>query len=296
MKTGIYLSVIFFIFISLAKAQKPITITDDTIKFGNTLCPGIWVDIPEVNVEAARANWKKTIEKGSKSKAIINGSEITIFGALLKDISETPINIFSALKNNDSVVKLFVAVELQRDVFTSINSKEHEQMKSMAKQFSKDQYIEVAEEQLSAQESKLKDLEKELASLRKDKKKLDEMIQSSNASIAQENYQIASVKKSIEVTDNALDAKSTELSTMANDDSKKAVQSEVKNLQKEKKSNLKKISASENRISKANDAIKDSNNAISLNLKHQEDVSFKINTQKLEVKKYSEKLKTIESY
>ncbi|MCO5264462.1 MAG: hypothetical protein M9948_01035 [Lentimicrobium sp.] len=101
MKTGIYLSVIFFIFISLAKAQKPITITDDTIKFGNTLCPGIWVDIPEVNVEAARANWKKTIEKVRNQK-LINGSEITIW-ALLKDDYD-PDKHIERFKNNDSVV------------------------------------------------------------------------------------------------------------------------------------------------------------------------------------------------
>ncbi|MHC1776835.1 MAG: hypothetical protein AB9834_15640 [Lentimicrobium sp.] len=296
MRTGIYIALLFFTMISAANAQKPLTITDDSVKFGNTLCPGIWIDIPETKLETVRSSWIKYIEKGTKSKAIVTGNEITLFGALLSDISEAPVNIFSAAEGKDSLVRLFAALELKRDEFTMINSKEHEQLKKAVKQFAKDQYVKVAEDQLSVQESKLKDLEKELSSVRKEKEKLEKEIQSANTSISEEKYKIQTVQKELNVTEAALDAKSTELSTMADGDAKKALQSEVKDLQKKKKENMKDISSSENKISKANTLIKDNNSAIEANLKQQDEFGKKVSDQKLEVKKYSEKLKTIESY
>jgi len=296
MKTSLFISLLILISLSTARAQKPLTITEDSVKFGNTQCPGVWVDIPEAKIETVRGNWIKTIEKGTKSKALVTGSEITIFGAILKDITEAPVNIFSNIQAGEDVVKLFVAVELKRDEFTSIGSKEREQMKAWVKEFAKDQYVKITKDQLSEQESKLKGLEKELASMRKDKEKLEKEIQSANTSISEENYKIATVRKEMEVTDASLDARATDLSTMADGDAKKTAQSEVKTLEKKKKDNLKSIGTSENKKAKANNLIQDNNNGISLNLKQQDDLGNKINDQKMEVKKYSDKLKTIESY
>ncbi len=296
MRTGIYIALLIFTMLSATQAQKPLTITDDSFKFGNTLCPGIWIDIPETKLETVRGNWIKYIEKGTKSNALVTGNEITLFGALLKDISEALVNIFSAVEGKDSLVRLFVSLELKRDEFTKINSKEHEQLKKAVKQFAKDQYVKVAEEQLSAQESKLKDLEKELSSMRKEKEKLEKEIQSANTSISEEKYKIETFQKEMKVTESALDAKSTELSTMADGDAKKAVQSEVKDLQKKKKENMKDIGSSENKISKAETLIRDNKSAIETNLKQQDELGDKISNQNLEVKKFSDKLKTIESF
>jgi len=296
MKTGIYIALLLIVSFSAAKAQKPLTMTDDSVKFGNTMCPGVWVDIPEVKLETVRSEWKKAVEKGTKSNALVAENEITIFGAILKDISDVPVNIFSEVQLQDSLVRLFSAVELSRDEFTKVNSREHEQLKKMLNQFAKDQYLKVAQDQLSKEESTLKDLEKELSSIRKEKEKLEKEIQSANTTISEEDYKLISVKKAMEVTDADLDIKSTELSTMADGDAKKALQSEVKDLQKAKKSQLKEIGSSESKISKSNTLIEDNKNAITENLKKQEEFSEKINTQNLQVDKFTKKLKTIESY
>lgn len=296
MRTGIYITLLLIVAFSAAKAQKPLTMTDDSVKFGNTMCPGVWVDIPEVKLETVRSEWKKAVEKGTKSNALVAENEITIFGAILKDISDVPVNIFSEVQLQDSLVRLFSAVELSRDEFTKVNSREHEQLKKMLNQFAKDQYLKVAQDQLSKEESTLKDLEKELSSIRKEKEKLEKEIQSANTTISEEDYKLISVKKAMEVTDADLDIKSTELSTMADGDAKKALQSEVKDLQKAKKSQLKEIGSSESKISKSNTLIEDNKNAITENLKKQEEFSEKINTQNLQVDKYTKKLKTIESY
>jgi len=296
MRTRVFLSLIIIFSMVTAQAQKPLKITDDSVKFGNTLCPGIWIDIPEVNIEIIRAAWIKTIEKGTKSKAIVTGQEITLFGALLKDITEAPVNIFSSIEGRDSVVRLFTALELKRDEFTLINSSEHEQLKIYVKQFAKDRYIKVAEDQLSAEESKLKNLTKELSSMRKVKEKLEKEIQSANTTISEENYKVSSTKKELAETEASLDDKSSELSTMPEGEAKKAVQTEVKDLQKQKKEQLKSISNSEIRISRSKTLIQDNDTKITQNLKDQEDLVIKTNLQEAEVKKYTDKLNTIKSY
>jgi chromosome segregation ATPase len=296
MRTGIYIALLFFTMIFKAHAQKPLTISYDSVKFGNTLCPGIWIDIPEVQLEKVRGEWKKAIEKGTKSKSLTTGNEITLFGAMIKEIYDSPVNVFSLLKSQDSLVKLFVSVEMKRDEFTTSGSKEHEKLKAFAKQFAKDQYAKVAKDQLSEQESKLKNQEKELASMRKDKEKLEKDIQSANTSISQEEYKIATAKKEMAVTDGTLDAAGTELSTMADGDAKKAKQSEVKDLQKKKKEQMKNVSTSESKISKSKQTIADSENAITLNLAKQDEQINIINAQKIVVSRFAAKLKTIESY
>ncbi|KAF0199345.1 MAG: hypothetical protein FD166_468 [Bacteroidetes bacterium] len=296
MRTRVFLSLIIILSMVTAQAQKPLKITDDSVKFGNTLCPGIWIDIPEVNIEIIRAAWIKTIEKGTKSKAIVTGQEITLFGALLKDITEAPVNIFSSIEGRDSVVRLFTALELKRDEFTLINSSEHEQLKIYVKQFAKDRYIKVAEDQLSAEESKLKNLTKELSSMRKVKEKLEKEIQSANTTISEENYKVSSTKKELAETEASLDDKSSELSTMPEGEAKKAVQSEVRDLQKQKKEQLKSISNSEIKISRSKTLIQDNDTKITQNLKDQEDLVIKTNLQEAEVKKYTDKLNTIKSY
>lgn len=296
MKTVIYLALLCIISLPAVQAQKPITINDDSYKFGNTMCPGIWVDIPEANLETVQKAWIKVLEKGTKSNVLQTGSEITIFGAMMKDISEVPVNIFSEIHGEDSVVRLFAAVELTRDEFTAIDSKEHEQLKKTVKHFAREQYLKVAEVQLSTEESTLRDLEKDLASLRRNKEKHEKDIQWANTTISEENYKITAVKKEMVNTDASLEARSAELSSMAEGDAKKAKQSEIKALQKKKKDHLKDVSASENKISKANATLVDSNNAIPQNIKQQEEQVLKINAQKLVVNKFTGKLNTIKSY
>ncbi len=83
---------------------------------------------------------------------------------------------------------------------------------------------------------------------------------------------------------------------MEEGEAKKAVQSEVKDMQKQKKEQLKAISNSENKTMKSKTLIQDNNNEITKNLKAQDDLNEKISIQETEVRKYADKLKTIESY
>jgi len=296
MKTFLCATLLIVSSLSLSYAQKPINITDDSYKFGNSMCDGIWVDIPEVELKSVQSNWKKLIEKGTKSKALVTDNEITIFGAQLSDIYASPINIFSAIDTKDTTLRLFVAAELSRDEFAAVNSEEYEQLKKMVKQFAKDQYIKVAKDQLSSQESALKSLQKELSSAKKDKDKLEKEIQSANTSISEETYKIASVQKDLASTDASIESVSSGLNGMSDGDAKKQAESELKSLQKKKKEDEKSLTTSENKIVKAKNVIEENTTAISENIKKQEEITGKIDKQTLVVSKYTNKLQTIENY
>ncbi len=296
MKLYLYIFIIFIISISAVKAQKPITLVEDSMKFGTRFFPGFWLTIPETKPEIIKKNWTKAIEKGTKSKVSSNKYEMTLFGAIISEISDGSINIMSMVVDGDSLTKLFVSVETKRDVFIERTSDEYENLSTYLNKFAKGQYILVAKDQLSVEESKLKSLEKGLKSSRKVKARFEKNIQASKVSISEQHDKITGIKKELEILNDKIDYSSSLLSTMDDGDAKKAKKSELKDLQKKKKTLLKSINTSENKISKSNTAISDNTQNIKMNEADQKELTDKITQQKLTVNRFQQKLKTIEDY
>ncbi|GAP42208.1 hypothetical protein TBC1_11337 [Lentimicrobium saccharophilum] len=296
MKKLFYPLIILSLLMSFANAQKPITFNDDSQVFGNVDFPGIWVSIPEANAETVMKNWQKAIQKGTKSKVSVNGMDASLFGALIKDVYEGPVNIESRIKNQDSLVLLFAGVELRRGEFAEKGTHEYDRLKAYLKDFAKSEYLKVAEDQLAAEEKKLKEMEKELSKTRKGKAKMEKTVQSSNNTIAAENDKISSLRKQLTVSDEQIDHISSRLSETQDAEAKKSWQSEMKTAQKKKKSQLKAINSSENKIAKAKDRIRDTKNTIDLNLGSQDQMSVRINEQKMIVSQYQNKVRTIQGY
>lgn len=296
MKPFFYILAIILFSFSVVIAQKPITLTEDSVKFGNRFFPGFWLTIPEAKPEVVKTNWIKAIEKGTKSKVNFKNNEMTLFGALLPNFTKGSVNIMSKVESGDSLTQLFVSVETVRDVFVGETSEEYNKLSAYLKKFGKDQYIIVAKDQLSTEESKLKAMEKELKSARKEKEKFDKSIQSSKVNITQQNDKITGINKEIEMLDIKIDNSSTLLSTMDDGDAKKTKKSELKALQKKKKGLLKDINSAENSISKANTGIGDNTKNIELNEVTQKELADKITQQKLALSRFQKKLKTIEAY
>ena len=296
MKQFLYLVAILVLSFNQGKAQKPILIESDSVKFGIRYFPGFWLTMPETKSEVVRTNWVKAIEKGTKSKVSTNKNEMTLFGALLTNVAPGSINIMSKVENGDSVTRLFVSVETARDVFVSETSEEYDKLNTYLKKFGRDQYIIVAKGQLSAEETKLKELDKMLKTTRKDKDKLEKGIQSARVRITEEKDNIRAANQELDILDIKINNASTLLSTMEEGDVKKEKKSELKTLQKKKKSLLKSINSSENIISKAYTTIQDHETNIETHEKSQKEIAEKIADQKLTLSRFQKKLKTIEAY
>ncbi|GAB1404294.1 hypothetical protein MASR1M74_14730 [Lentimicrobium sp.] len=281
--------------ILMVKGQQAIVVKYDSLLFGETRCPGLWVNIPESSIADIEKDWKKKLEKGTKSKVLNKENEMTIFGAQWGDISPEPVNVFSRFKEADSASRLFVAVELKRDEFITKQSPQYTALENMLVSFAKDKYLSVANDQLANESKKLKDLEKNLESLRKNKQKLESQIKTEQTAIDQENYRMVTTQKELEEINKNLTLMATELATL-DEAERKSKEAEIKNLEKQKKSNLKNISSSESKVSKSTDSIADKNTAIAINLKEQSEVMTAIADQTMVVRKYESKVNTIKSY
>jgi len=296
MKYFLYSLFVFFIGISAVKAQKPITLAEDSVKFGNRYFPGFWLTVPEVKQETVKTSWIKAIQKGTKSKVATDNNEMSLFGAILPDFAKGSVNIMSKTVDQDSLTMLFVSIETSRDNFVSSSSEEYAKLNKYLKKFAKDQYVISAKKQLAVQQDILTDLEKGLRSARKNKMKFEKGIQSSEVRITGQNDNIASKNKELEILEIRIGNSSATLSTMEDGDAKKVKKSEFKDLQKKKKSLSKDINTANNTISKAKTSIEDNRTDIESNMVKQKELGDKIIEQKLVVAKFQQKLKTIEAY
>ena len=295
MNRFIHFALIFLTTASVAIAQKPITLSPDSVKFGSRYYPGFWLGIPEARAADVKADWIKAIEKGTKSKVTTDRNEMTLFGAIIPNFTKGSVNILSKIAEKDSLSLLFVSVETARDNFVYTNSEEYEALSKFLKKFGKTQYTATAKKQLADEETKLQDLEKELKTTRKNKEKLEKNIQSAQVKITGQNDKIKSIEQELSALDIKINNASSALSVLDEGDAKKAKKSELKSLQKTKKNLLKESNSAESTIAKANTSITDSKNAIEQNLASQQDLAEKITRQKQNVAKFQQKLKNIEA-
>lgn len=292
-------TLLFLILVSCmeVKGQKPILVSEDSINFGKIRMPGLSVIIPEVNYEKTLKTWIKELQSSTKSKLVTENGDMSIFGAKIKDVSPNPVNVYSQLMNLDSMLKLTVAFEVEKDKYIERATGESELSgaKNYLKEFAKNQYIDLVKDQADAEDKKLRDIQKELSSLEKDKSSLQKSVESNNSDIVNE-------KQNILVQNNELVAVSADiveqnkLISMEAGPAQKEKSDYIRALEKRKKKASGSIESSENKINKANNEIDKANLDISKNERMQEQVSEKIEKQEAVCQKYVDKLKKIRSY
>jgi len=279
-------------------AQQPIQVSEDSIRFISGTYPGVIVNVPEAGFESVEKNWKKVLESGTKSKAVYENGEYFIFGAMLKSISTTPVNVYSKLSSQDSLVRLMVSVELKKNVYVSKSTGETELViaKTFLKDFAKDQYSEFAGEQLKVEEKKLKDLEKELSNLQKDESDLEKSIRSSESTIKNEKDNLVVLNNQLNALGSEIITQSAEVNAMAEGTAKEERSKYLKEIEKQKTKASRDIESSEKKISKAESTIEDANDDIPEKKSLQEEAKKKITAQEEVVRKFQNKLNTINAY
>ena len=298
-------TIIFFVLFALLitteailYGQKPIAVSEDTVSFKDAKYPGIIVTIPEFNFEATQKNWIKELQSGTKSKVVTEDKEMTIFGAINKDICPNPINIYSKFINQDTLLLLVTAFELGRDKFIEKASGENEltQAKLFLKQFAKEQYIDRVEDELSSENKFLKGLGNALENLQKDKLKFQKSIQSNKSDSIQavnniyiQNSEIAGLTKEIMDQNN-------QLISMQSGKVKDEKSDYIKGLEKKKKKAFNEIESLQNKIVKMNTENLQYMDDIVKNESDQEVMKGKVAQQELVVKKCEEKLAAVKAF
>jgi len=298
MKIKMFFILIALVSVNVINAQKPILLNEDSLKVGANKYPAISVSIPEVEYEKTLNNWIKLQESGTRSKVVVDGGKMSIFGANSKSISDNPINILSELTNRDSVLKLTAAIELKNAVYIERATGESELSK--AKQFlfdfAKEQYLDLVNEQLKIEESKLKDLQKELGGLEKDQSGMERDIRSSNKLISSEEDRLIVLNNELTSLSAAIIEHNAEYLTMDPGEIKDEKAKYIKGLEKQKKKAIKSIKKAENKISKADNTIGHANRTIPRNDNTQENIRSLISDQEAVVQKFSDKMNRVKSY
>jgi chromosome segregation ATPase len=293
--TLIILSIFPFLGIN---AQKPITISDDTLQIGKSVLPGMSVTIPEVDYEKALKTWIRDLETSTRSKVVTENGEMSIFGAKIKAISPNQINVYSRLIRLDSMLQLFASFETKKDQYIERSSGEPEYAKAQdfLKEFAKNQYIEVAKGQADAEEKKLRDLQKELSSLENEKSKMQKGVQSDNSTIASEKENITLMNNELNTVNAAIIEQNSILATMEEGPAKKEKDEQIKELEKRKKKAQNAIESSEKKINRSDSDINQATGDIPRNERMQEKVREQIFQQEAVYQRFADKLKKIKSY
>jgi len=280
------------------KAQNPILVSEDSLNFGQSMMPALTVIIPESNYERTLKAWTRELQSNTKSKLATDNDGMSIFGVLIKEISPNSLNVYSKMMNLDSMVKLSVAFEIKKDQYIESITGEPSftNAKSYIKEFAKNQYIEVAKDQLDAEDKKLRDLQRELSSLEKENANLQASIRSNNNIIVDEKGNIIVQNGELTRLSAEIDKQKIKLDSLEAGPAKVEKEADIKDLEKSKEKVLNSISSSENRINRANNAIDDANREIPNNQKMQQDVMVRIEQQQIVYQKFVNKLKTIEAY
>jgi peptidoglycan hydrolase CwlO-like protein len=283
---------------AVLNAQKPITVTEESVSFKDTTYPGLSVTIPEVNYESAQKNWIKELQSGTKSKVVTENKEMTISGANIKAITPNPVNVYSKFLNHDSLLVLMVAIELEKNKYVEKANGENELNKTKAflKQFARDQYVARIEDELKTENKTLKDLESDLESLKNKKLHIQKLIQSNKSDSVQAANNINIQNSEIEGLTKEIMDQNNQMITMQPGKVKDEKTDYIKATEKKKKKAYNEVESLENKISKLHSENEQYNDEIVKNESDQEVIKGKITQQQLVIQKCNEKLTTVKAY
>jgi hypothetical protein len=280
------------------RAQKPIIVSEDSLRIGSSLLPGLSVIIPEANYAGTLKNWTKLLESGTKSKVVTENTEMTIFGANIKNLTDYPVNVYSILLDRDSALYLTAAFELKKDVYIERATGEAElaNAKSILFNFGKDQYIEKVSEEVKVEENKLRNLEKELGSLQRDQSGMEKSIRKNNRTISTERERLISLNTELTTLTATIAEERLQYTSMEEGEARVEEEKYLKNLEKQRKRLSRAITSSEKKINKAERAISKATNDIPRNDRIQQRYMEEVAAQEAVLQKFLDKLNTIKGY
>lgn len=223
-------------------AQKPVTVEESSRTFSKGSATAYSATIPQSTLKDAEKDWMKYIASGSKLKTTLVNGEYILLGAVNKNVSPNPFNVYSKLLETTEGINLTVWLTENDTVFIS---KELSPDKALAaekfvRDFVVQEYRETVDAELKTENDKLEALEKEKDNLikaeEKSAKKISEAqrsiqkskdnINSGNAELQNLSYKISSQKSMVERTASDQNANKGAKQTM------KELESEKKKLQK----------------------------------------------------------------
>jgi flagellar motor protein MotB len=284
-----------------ASAQVPLEISGKTVTMSKGDQPAFIVEIPQVTAENIEKSWMKLIRQNTKSKVSTENGEIFILNTQIDEISDKPINIYSAVYQADSAVKLVSLFEIDSSFFSFDGDKEdmnyertYQGIEHFLHDFAVTEYRDAVEEELKTENKELKKLNGDLQKLVKQTETFQKKIRQNESDSLNAEDQISSLEVDKQRKQDEIDSKKESMSSIAGD---KELYDEAKKYLKSLEKQRKKIEKEIDKL-KANIVEYHSDNvelkrSIVENNKKKEELLNEISKQQETVKKVTRKLENI---
>ena len=284
-----------------ASSQVPVEISGKIVTMSKGEQPAFIVEIPQASAENVEKSWMKLIRQNTKSKVSTENNEITILNTQIDAIYDKPINIYSAVYQVDSAVKIVSLFEIDSSFFSFDGDKEdmtyeriYRGIEHFLHDFAVTEYREVVEEELKAENKELKNLNSDLQKLVKQTETFQKKIKQNESDSLNAEAQISSLEIDKQRKQGEIDSKKESMSSIAGD----------KELHDEAKKHLKSLEKQRKKIEKEIDKLKaniveyhsdnvELKRSILENNKQKEELLDEISKQQETVKKVNGKVENI---
>lgn len=262
-----HISTILFIFLVpfVLSAQEKIEVIQKSVKMSQGEQPAYIVKVPQSNYEQVLKEWKKIIRQNTKSKIEENEHELFIQGTQISEISDDPMNIYSAVINVDSSVKILAVYEIDSTFFSFTEEqpdlqteKTHHHIKHFMHDFAVNQYNYAVAVELSEAEKLLKTKNKDLKELGKQNEVYQKEMKESEQNIKNSEDLISSYEKDNERKLSEINSKKESIASLSGDENlSNEAKDQLKVLEKEKRNIEDKLEKEQKNIVKYQSNIED---------------------------------------
>lgn len=220
-----------------AKVLKPGIITlegvDQNMSRGEQ--PGLKLYIPEVTPVNFVRDFEKAVKKRTKEKSKTEGDEFIISGTQLKAISDSPLNVYSIIAEQDSGTVATVFLEDDSTFISHAqNAEKYEKAKVLLYDIGVDAYKKVVSDKLDEEKKKLRDMENDFGKLTRANEKAHANIKENEARILNTESDIEANLREQKAKDEQILNQKTHVASLGTKEEKKSAQSDLKELNKEK--------------------------------------------------------------
>jgi len=294
-RSAIILKLILISFISYAQVDFQLSVEERNMSKGEQI--SYMIDIPQADLKSVKKNWIKLLQEETKEKAIVTDHEIFIEGAIIKEIVQKPINVYSYVYEVDSIIRIYSFFEVDSVFFEYsgsendiVGEKMYNGITNFKRKFATEQYIITVKDEMELEEKTLKTLLGDLKKLEKENENLHKEIKENEQHITESNDELNMLDADNERQIKSISSQREELASISDSDQKKIAKKELKNLENEKKKIGNKIEKENKKIVEYQASITKCESDIDKNLVLQEEKKKEIETQEVLMKAVTAKL------
>jgi hypothetical protein len=272
---------------SLSRAQEKITVINENIDMSRGNNPAYVVVIPQSEASEIQKNWAKRIKQNTNARVIQKGVEYSITGTRVVEIYYDPINVYNAVVQVDSSVKLVTLFEIDgmffspRDEDEKFNNKKtHQDITKFVYNFAIEEYRKSISKQIEEGRKRLQEYGAQLSKLEKENTTFNTNLKTNENNLKLSETKFSSLEKERERIVAEVSNNQNNLNSAPN---KKDAQKLLKKSEKEMKTVGNNLIKEQDKIKNYKTKIVEFKSKIKENLETQERTKWEIERQKKRV-------------